>query len=148
MNWDRNAKKICQFVRRHYRPWSNAPMRRLRDYFRWYADRGLLSVVWQRGQVVGVGTVRFFHLPSHYRLEFVNFEDGPLARLNLYGAIRPIFIPQLVAKMAKGRNENKLYLWHRDVEELGPPRRYPLAKFKRLLLKLIEYERRQPTYTS
>jgi hypothetical protein len=111
-------------------------MRSLRDYFRWYAERGLLSVVWHRGRVAAVGNVRFFYLYEHYRTDFVNFEDGPLARCNLYGAIHPLFIPQVVGKMAKGRNPNKAYMWHRSPEELGPPRVYSLLQLKRLMLLL------------
>lgn len=149
MNWDRNAKKICKFVKEHYGPWNNSPILNLRRYFKWYFDRGLLSVVWYGRRVAGVGTVRFFYSIEHYRTEFVNFEDGPLARCNLYGAIHPLFIPQVVGKMAKGRNPDKAYMWHRDIEELGPPRVYSLLQLKRLMLLLTrKYEQRIATHTS
>jgi len=137
MNWHRTAKEICKFVREHYKPWRNSQMRPLRDYFRWYAERNLLSVVWCNGRIAAVGATRFFYRLEDYHNEFVNLEDGPLCRCELYGAIHPLFIPQVVAKMAKGRNEHKAYMWHRKGET--KPRIYSESQFKRILLLMVNY---------
>jgi hypothetical protein len=131
MTWNDTA--VLKFVRAHYRPWANAPLDDLWLYFRWYAEINLLGVVRLEGEVIAVAIFRTFHKLEDYRTEFVHDPAGQYVRINLYGATMPQAFAVLFGQLAQKQDlKGRTFLWHRDVEELGPPRQYSLKRLVRM----------------
>ena len=146
--WPGNELKICRFVRAHYAPWSNAPLVDLFKYFKWFAIMNLLGVVMHEEEVIAVGTCRFFHYSNQYRTEFLHDPAGRYIRINLYGALCPAAIVVLGGRLARTHNvRGCTLLWHRDPEELGPPRQYSIERWQRLMRSLL-YVQRERTNTT
>lgn len=145
--WD--DKAVCRFVRAHYRPWAISPLESIREYFAWFAMMNLLGVVRLEDRVIAVATFRTFHTPSDYRKEFVHDPAGQYVRINLYGALHPAAFAVLFGQLAQKQDlKGRTFLWHRDVEELGPPRERSLEQMIRLAEKCLRYERRVSTNTT
>jgi hypothetical protein len=125
---------VCEFVRGHYRPWANAPLDDLREYFGWYDMMNLLGwVVRHDGKLVAVANFRTFHNLEDYRTEFVHDPAGQYVRINLYGATVPQAFAVLFGQLAQKQDlRGRTFLWHRDAEELGPPRQYSLKRMVRM----------------
>ena len=128
-----NFIAISNFVRDHYRPWANAPIENLIQYFAWYAKMKLLGVVEFDGEIVAVAVFRTFHKLEDYREEFVHDPAGQYVRINLYGATMPQAFAVLFGQLAHKQDlRGRTFLWHRDAEELGPPRQYSLKRLVRM----------------
>jgi hypothetical protein len=124
---------LCEFVRAHYRPWANATLESLRAYFNWYAMMNLLGVVQDDGEIIAVAIFRAFHKLEDYRTEFVHDPAGQYIRINLYGATMPQAFAVLFGQLAQKQDlKGRTFLWHRDAEELGPPRQYSLKRLVRM----------------
>lgn len=146
--WPGNELKVCRFVRAHYEPWAHAPVSRLLEYFGWYAKLNLLGIVLHEQKVMAVATARFFHSPSDYRREFVHDPAGRYVKASLYGALCPAAMAVLAGRVARVHDvRGRIFLWHRDAGELGPPREYSLERFSRLVRSLL-YVRRERTNTT
>lgn len=138
-----------RFVRQHYKPWTNAPIEKLREYFAWYAKMNLLSVVRHENRVIAVAIYRTFHRLEDYRTEFIHDPAGQYIRINLYGALHPVAFAVLFGQLAKRQDlRGRTFLWHRDVEELGPPRQYSLKRMVRMAKLMLTYEQRKSAHTT
>jgi len=129
---------VCQFVKEYYEPWKNADMAKLRAYFAWYDDLGILGVTSLSGKATSVITCRAFHDPEAYWIEFHHRPMGKYVKCSVWGAVHPRFIPEAVQQI-QARNvyrDDRIFMWHRDHIELGPPRRYNAHQFERILGKL------------
>jgi hypothetical protein len=132
-------RAVCAFVKEHYAPWKNTTIKSLVEYLGWYEERGLLGVAWFEGKVAAVGTARFFPAKEHYWTEFLHADGGAFCKCSLLGAIKPLFIPQVVEEIAKRHDvENAELLWHRNLDETGPPRQYNIHQFKRFLMGTLK----------
>lgn len=134
-----NLTAVSYFVRDHYKPWAEADADRLAEYFNWYDSLGILGVAYRRHEIAAVGTCRAFEDPADYRNEFVHRPWGKFVRCCLYGAVHPVFIPVVTWEIWQRHNKDieRIFLWHRDESELGPPKRYTEHQFRRLMSKLI-----------
>jgi hypothetical protein len=108
-------------------------MFKLWDYFHWYNMMNLLGVVQIKDEVIAVASFRVFHNIEDYRTEFVHDPAGQYIRINLYGATMPQALAVLFGQLAQLQElKGRTFLWHRDVEELGPPRQYSLERMVRM----------------
>jgi hypothetical protein len=136
--------EICDFVRAHCAPWANADRQRLMEYFGWYNSLGLLVAIWGNSHadlhnhVLGVATCRAFDDPADYWTEFVHREWGKFVKPCVRGVEDGRIIPHLALQMVERHSDNgeRIYLWHRDVEELGPPKQYTSRQFWRMMDRL------------
>jgi hypothetical protein len=130
-SWDFNA--ACHFVRDHYRPWAKSPLYKIAEYLNWYDKMNLLGVVIHERQIIAVAIFRTFHKLEDYREEFVHDPAGQYVRINLYGATMPQAFAVLFGQLAHKQDlRGRTFLWHRDAEELGPPRQYRLKRLVRM----------------
>lgn len=131
---------VSLFVSEHYQPWRNADINRLRDYFSWYDHLGILGVVGCEGAIDAVITCRGFDDPADYWVEFVHRPWGKYVKCSVWGAVHSRFIPNAVQQIQARHKyrEDRIFLWHRDHIELGPPRQYSAHQFKRILDKLAK----------
>ncbi len=129
---------VCQFVKEHYKPWSGVKLSRLEAYFEWYDRVRTLGVVGHGGRIDAVITCRAFDDPSDYWEEFVHRPWGKYVKCSVWGAVHPRFIPPAVQQIQSRHTyrEDRIFMWHRDHIELGPPRKYNAHQFERILAKL------------
>jgi len=132
-----NMPEICKFVKEWYKPWADAGPT-LGPYLAWHADLRILGVTESEGEITAVVTCRAFDDPELYWTEFHHRPWGKYVKCSVWGAVHPRFIPEAVQQIQDRHayRGDRIFMWHRDHIELGPPRRYSAHQFERILDKL------------
>lgn len=129
--------ELCRYVKAHTRQWRNARDKRMREYIDWYWNRGILGVARQFGDLACVASWRMFSKLEDYREDFAYDPDGAFCQVRVYGSMAPVYLTIAMADIASRHNENRIFMWHRDVAELGPPRMATVDQAKKIAIRLM-----------
>jgi len=112
----------------------------LECYFEWYDRMGILGVARDWNTIKAVITCRGFDDPEAYWIEFHHRPWGKYVKCSVWGAVHPRFIIEAVGQIQARHDfrEDRIFLWHRDHIEIGPPRAYSAHQFERILAKLAK----------
>ena len=131
------SRELCHYVKTHTTQWRHASDKRMREYLDWYQERGLLGIARQFGDLACVCSWRTFSTMSDYREPFAYQPEGIFCQVRVYGSMAPVFIAIAMADVASRHNENRIFLWHRDAAELGPPKSASVRQAKKIAIRLM-----------
>jgi hypothetical protein len=131
------SRELCKYVKTHKEEWRHTSDKRMREYLDWFQERGLLGIARQFGEIACLVSWRMFNDPSDYRKEFVYDPAGAYCQVRIYGSSAPVFVTIAYADLASRHSEDRIFLYHRDPGELGPPKVATAQQVKRGVIRMM-----------